>query len=418
MKNLTRRNFLKLASVGTCGALVHEVLEPYSGMMAYALPQTQSLLGDDSVLVIVNLAGGCSYNIAGAYAGAYRDKFPNISYGPPGSTPRASLALSNEQGVHPSLTVFKSEFDLGNLALMNMVGLQGRPDFGHDSASDKWQRGMVNGAPAAGGWMARMTCQLGQAFSGISLAGTDTFTQGDCSPPLSLGDLQNFGESSFWGGNYGTQWLQLRRSSVLSAADPAVSSAERKIVSSTSNLETTLGTMRNYVTAPLPVTFPDTGFGRACRDAARLILARPLGTRIIYIVQSGFDTHSNELATHTNLFNQINGGLNALVQTLKSTNNYDRTVIMTMSEFGRTFENSNRGCDHGFASPMFMLGGRVRGGIHTSAPGPQDMVGNYIANRHCDPREAYYQTVAAMGLDPDRIFPETFSRAGLSLFKA
>jgi len=39
------------------------------------------------------------------------------------------------------------------------------------------------------------------------------------------------------------------------------------------------------------------------------------------------------------------------------------TVIVTMSEFGRTArENGNRGTDHGHANVMFVLGGPVKGG--------------------------------------------------------
>ena len=417
MTKLNRRHFLKMASVGTCGALIHQVLEPYTSMMAYALPPTAAALGSDSVLIIVNLAGGCSYNIAGAYNSAYRTKFPDISYGPPGSA-RASLSISDDQGVHPSLTLFKQEIDLGNLALLNMVGLQGNPDFGHDTASDKWQKGITSNSASVGGWMARMTCEMGNAFSGISLAGSDTFTQGDCNPPPALGNLSNFGESSFWGGQYGTEWLQTTRRNVLYSADAPVTGSELKVGTSISSLETTLGTLKSYVNTPLPVTFPNTGFGNSCRDAARLILARELGTRVIYITQGGYDTHSNELNNHTNLFSTLNAGLNALVQTLKTTGNYDRCVIATMSEFGRTFQNSNGGTDHGYASPMFVLGGKIRGGIHTPTPGAADLTGNYIRNRHCDPREAYYSIVANMGLDPDRIFVEPFNRVGLNLFKA
>src|SRR6266478_1151444 len=39
------------------------------------------------------------------------------------------------------------------------------------------------------------------------------------------------------------------------------------------------------------------------------------------------------------------------------------TVLVTMSEFGRTArENGNRGTDHGHANVMFVMGGDVRGG--------------------------------------------------------
>ena len=47
------------------------------------------------------------------------------------------------------------------------------------------------------------------------------------------------------------------------------------------------------------------------------------------------------------------------------------TVIITMSEFGRTVrENGNRGTDHGHANAIFILGGPVKGGkIYGRWPG-------------------------------------------------
>jgi uncharacterized protein (DUF1501 family) len=37
---------------------------------------------------------------------------------------------------------------------------------------------------------------------------------------------------------------------------------------------------------------------------------------------------------------------------------------MTFSEFGRTLsENGRRGTDHGSAAPMFLAGGKLRGGL-------------------------------------------------------
>ena len=42
----------------------------------------------------------------------------------------------------------------------------------------------------------------------------------------------------------------------------------------------------------------------------------------------------------------------------------DKVVIMTTSEFGRRpYQNGGGGTDHGKASPMFVLGNSVNGGI-------------------------------------------------------
>jgi uncharacterized protein (DUF1501 family) len=42
---------------------------------------------------------------------------------------------------------------------------------------------------------------------------------------------------------------------------------------------------------------------------------------------------------------------------------------MTFSEFGRRVaENASRGTDHGQASPLFLIGGGVKGGLYGDVP--------------------------------------------------
>ena len=41
---------------------------------------------------------------------------------------------------------------------------------------------------------------------------------------------------------------------------------------------------------------------------------------------------------------------------------WDDTVVVVMSEFGRTVrENGNKGTDHGFGNAMWLLGGAIKG---------------------------------------------------------
>ena len=52
----------------------------------------------------------------------------------------------------------------------------------------------------------------------------------------------------------------------------------------------------------------------------------------------------------------------------------DRVVLMTFSEFGRTVaENGRRGTDHGAAAPMFLAGGKLRGGLIGGHPSLTDL---------------------------------------------
>ena len=51
---------------------------------------------------------------------------------------------------------------------------------------------------------------------------------------------------------------------------------------------------------------------------------------------------------------------------------------MTFSEFGRRIEeNGSRGTDHGEASPLFLIGGGVKGGLYGAAP---DLVATNMGN--------------------------------------
>jgi uncharacterized protein (DUF1501 family) len=84
-----------------------------------------------------------------------------------------------------------------------------------------------------------------------------------------------------------------------------------------------------------------------------------------FVDVGGWDTHVNQGAADGYLANRIGElgrGLAMLANTLGP--EWDNTVVIVVSEFGRTFrENGNRGTDHGHGSVYWVLGGGVRGGI-------------------------------------------------------
>jgi uncharacterized protein (DUF1501 family) len=83
-----------------------------------------------------------------------------------------------------------------------------------------------------------------------------------------------------------------------------------------------------------------------------------------FVDVGGWDTHVNEGGADGYLANRIGElgrGLALLAGTLGS--EWDNTVVIVVSEFGRTFrENGDRGTDHGHGSVYWVLGGKVRGG--------------------------------------------------------
>lgn len=92
-------------------------------------------------------------------------------------------------------------------------------------------------------------------------------------------------------------------------------------------------------------------------------------TRVYYVAQGGYDTHSNQTGAHERLMAELDSSLSAFCADLKSQGNFDRVLLMSFSEFGRRVqENASGGTDHGAAAPLFVLGGKVRPGIYGAPP--------------------------------------------------
>jgi uncharacterized protein (DUF1501 family) len=91
------------------------------------------------------------------------------------------------------------------------------------------------------------------------------------------------------------------------------------------------------------------------------------GLEVAALDINGWDTHANQGSVDgamPNLLKNLGDSLAAFMTDLGP--HLDKTVIVTMTEFGRTCkENGNGGTDHGHGGVMLMMGGGVRGGrIH------------------------------------------------------
>jgi uncharacterized protein (DUF1501 family) len=112
-------------------------------------------------------------------------------------------------------------------------------------------------------------------------------------------------------------------------------------------------------------------FGDSLKQLAQLIKA-DLGVQVAFADIGGWDHHVNEGSTQGQIANVLRDFSQSLAALWTDLGDLaEDTVIITMSEFGRTVrENGNRGTDHGHANVMFIMGGPVKGGkVYGQWPG-------------------------------------------------
>ena len=118
--------------------------------------------------------------------------------------------------------------------------------------------------------------------------------------------------------------------------------------------------------APSPKGFAD--------DAAKLceLMRQDPTIQLAFFGLSGWDTHVREGGSEGQLANHLKALGDGLAQFHTGLRDiYGRTVVLVISEFGRTArENGNGGTDHGHGNAMWVMGGPVSGGkIYGKWPG-------------------------------------------------
>jgi uncharacterized protein (DUF1501 family) len=104
---------------------------------------------------------------------------------------------------------------------------------------------------------------------------------------------------------------------------------------------------------------PATGRSTAITDLLRTaagIIGLDLGTQVVVVVASGFDTHADQLDRHPELLADLATGIAAFHDAVAQTGRADDVLLMTTSEFGRRVAENGSGTDHGAGGVQFLLG--------------------------------------------------------------
>ncbi len=262
-------------------------------------------------------------------------------------------------GLHPSLASFKPLWDQGHLA---MVHAAGSPDTtrSHFDAQDYMESGTPGVKSTADGWLNRTLQTERAADSPFQAVALGSSLPRILSGKASAVAVSNVNAFSIAGGNpaaapIGNTFEAMYAQSV----DAVLHGTGNETFEAVKMLKS--ADPQHYTPAP-GANYPKGRFGDALRQTAQLIKAN-LGVQIAFTDIGGWDHHVNEGATEGQLANVLRDFSQSMAAFWTDLGPLaEETVIVTMSEFGRTArENGNRGTDHGHANVMFVLGGPVRG---------------------------------------------------------
>jgi uncharacterized protein (DUF1501 family) len=141
-------------------------------------------------------------------------------------------------------------------------------------------------------------------------------------------------------------------------------------------------------------------FGRHCLLARRLLEA---GTTFVKVSHSNYDTHNENFDFHLEQVGEFDQSFSALIDDLAARGRLEHTLVVVMSEFGRTPQiNPYYGRDHwGTAWSIALAGAGVKPGV---VVGKTNANGTAVVDREVHGGHLFHTYLRAVGLDPTESF--------------
>jgi uncharacterized protein (DUF1501 family) len=274
------------------------------------------------------------------------------------------LRIDDYRGFNPLLPGLRDLWERGELAIVEGVGYE-NPNRSHFASFDIWHAADTRGKSGGYGWLARLASELRQGDErDVNLA----VHVGD-RMPYSLYSPASAGVCFRNPHHY--KWNQNEGAICDTVAEAGMESAERmaRLRSTFLSARESSGVIREAVDQyQARVEYPDSQLGYSLGVCAALI-QQGVGSRILSVELTGFDTHATQSPRHEYLLKEWNGAITAFMEDLRGTPAADRTTVLMFSEFGRRVaENASGGTDHGTAGPVFIAGPAVAGGLYGRHP--------------------------------------------------
>ncbi len=372
----SRRSFLQALGIAGSGSMMlgsHMLTASAPSPLTAAIANADS----DNILILIRLSGGndgLSTVIPIQQYDVYANARPNI-YIPESKV----LKLTDDFGIPSYMGALESMWGEGQFKAVHGVGYENQ-SLSHFTGSDIY----ANTDLTTTGFSGLNTGWMGRYFENI-------YPDYLINPPASPAAIQigQFGNLVFQGDetNYAfvtsniDQLEEIAETGVQYSLDPALFNEcmygdQLRFLRGVANTTYEYAGLIHeaYMRGQNQVEYQDNGFARQLALLARLIKGN-LGTKVYMISMGGFDTHGNQPLAHERLMTNLSIAVNNFYDDLAFTQQDDKVLSMTFSEFGRRiFENGSYGTDHGKAAPTLFFGSGLNGsafvGDHPSLENP------------------------------------------------
>jgi uncharacterized protein (DUF1501 family) len=366
--NCTRRSFLK-------GSLATIFFSNFN------VPLYGSIKNPKKNIVIISLRGGMD----GLTAVPVNDSLINRY--------RSDLILNNKLKInsdfslHPKLKNFHSLWSENLAAVVHATNIP-YTERSHFDGQNIMETGALKAYTEKTGWLGRGMKSAGLYGSSLALS---------LPMPLLLRGVEK-------NNNYYPTWMHLPKREVIERITRAYDGVEQD------KLQEVYKVIMNR---PLTMQGGDETLDSLSKRTAE-ILKDPLGPKVAVFDLEGFDTHTaqgTDNGEHAENLQDVDLIIKNLHAGMGS--DFDNTLILTLTEFGRTVEqNGGNGTEHGYGSAILMAGGLLKKSqVFTDWPGLKkgDLFQGRDLHSTIDSRSIYASAMTAVfDVEFDRLRHDVF----------